>query len=189
MIYELHLTVDAFDTREWITACTDIGVKPLLIRLSAGKHVDQIMCAARVPAKNWDFVLGYAKELESIFHEYGFPTRRIKVEIPISKADVWARSTGLFPVYAEAHYNVDASADPSRVIDYSEEHSLGVSHSSLKGNWWLTWRSRDPIPPDEQMKAFDSLSRHMQIKGINLATYHSESVIFDNNVALDEGWL
>jgi hypothetical protein len=195
MMYELHITVDheapGFYLADWIGFCNRHAIKPLDIRLdsSHAKRPRQVMFA--VVAEHGgptSFAYVWRNEWEAAVLSSGFKILRSKVEVPLDK------SAGIEAVYHECHVKalIPADAVPA-VVDEARDIGWLASWNNLFPDdaglekWYFTLRNKH----DDFKRAghgFAQAYGHIASFNWHTVRMEKETVIYDSNPALDEGW-
>lgn len=191
MLYELHLTTKPeTDPSEWEEVCEDLGVKPLHIELAGGnpRNPRQLMTASTHEGHDGS-AYAWRHNLIAELSFRGFSVIRAKLEVPLDKSALYDK-----PVYHEAH--VKALVPLHKV-------NAAIQRGNLTG--WIM--SRNLLFPE-----VDGLAKVYFTRRIYRASYHEagrrfsdsfgslarsvpwsvrmemETVVVDNNPALDKGW-
>jgi hypothetical protein len=182
MLTEFHITVKANSILEWGRACSTIGVKPLIIRLDKGKHLEQMMCSTVVPMP-LEMTNSYADCLSTSIEKLGFEVLRKKAEVQ------WGER--LHGIYHEAHYEIKPKAFEA-VRWFVEHYKLALSYSTLNGKQWITYRKVESKKLDHTDIYFqmEDIARHLRDDSrCGYVSHHKETVLFDTFQELDAGWL
>jgi hypothetical protein len=196
MIYELHITVDHtkpdFSLDRWQQFCAEGGIKALDIRLDEfqAKNPRQVMFAAvtEIDGPSSGAYL-WRNSWESLVRSEGFDILRSKCEVPLDKSAEFTE-----PVYHECHVKSLIPADVSGIaVDTIHEEGWLASWNELRPNddglekWYFTLRSYGTRYKDAQREFIDA---YAQMAGHHFHTVRmeSETVIYDSNPSLDEGW-
>lgn len=191
MRLETHLTVALSaraepELRAWAVRR---GVKVLCIELARGVTPRQIMLTLYGGTS--------VAQARQVAEALAFDARsicdarpcRIKVETP------WTRNSLVeqAPVYLEHHLRV-TTRDLEALARLAASHASHLSRSAYKTSpdgsqeRFLT-RRFGPSDDAAMSAAFDSLMADLAHAGLQVTKVERERVLFDDNIALDEGWL
>lgn len=191
MLYELHITVDhnrGPSLRRWKELCHGLEAKPLDIRLTGGQNPRQVMFAIVHEGDDSSARL-WQTALTCKVQDNGFHILRTKLEVPLDKSAPYHR-----PAYHEAHvkslipddqvsYIVGTATDLGWIASWN---ALFPKDAGLQ-KWYFTWR--------DYSQSFLAAGRDMsaafaQMTDFNWHTVRmeKETVIYDSNPGLDEGW-
>lgn len=188
----MHLTTGKLSLTEqdaFINFCEQQEVKPLLIELDRGKHIQQPMLSEVAYLPNLEEALKLANHYSSEMQHNGFEVVRIKIEVPATKADLFPKPSAQFNGYFEWHGKVDyEQVDDLTML--CAQHQAHLSLNALKNQTtsrYVTLREYGDFEKFTQRR--EALITAFQEGNWNLRKEHSEYCVYDNNVLLDDGWL
>ncbi|GHG70621.1 hypothetical protein [Comamonas sp. JC664] len=191
MPLETHLTLALPAGRESLLRdwAAGRGVKMLCIELASGVAPRQVMLTLHGDAS----VDEARRRAEALMHEVqglcDAHPRRIKVESRWTEA----RTEATTPAYLEHHVRV-STRDLAALERLAAEHAAHLSRNAYKifpdgiQERFLTQRfgASDTARMDA---AFHALLSALRREGFPVTKVERECVLFDDNLALDEGWL
>lgn len=160
------------------------GCRFLHVVLDSGSHPSQPMLSWR-QAEGVDAALERTRTLAHECERRGMSVLRVKVEVD------QAYPHGLVPRYLEAHFKLELEAGHTRALECLAAE-LGI-HLSRNASWrqagkerrFLTARERDATAA---RALFDRVEAALVGADWPLVEVQREAVLFDSNLALDEGW-
>lgn len=194
MQFETHITVAADTPRkDWSRYCASHSMKPIMIRLMRGQHLDQMMSVARFEAGDQYKAEEFAyRELEEV--QASFDAVRLKMEGPLHRCGESAKFR-----YLESH--IKALVPPEKVTPIVESvpthygvsesiwgafngyRKLFVTHRIYPGWWPAVSLSRYPRMAQEEFaqtfELFDSIATGCE----------NEVVYLDSDESLDKDWM
>jgi hypothetical protein len=200
--FEAHVTIDAGDLDErerFRTACSDIGVKCVLIELPAGVTRSQPMTSTYHRGTLVEVVREVA-DLARTLRQRGFAPTRVKLEavitntgVPLSDDEAKAFPPGnYFEFHVKASLPPDADLETLRAL--CARHSAHLSSNALKreedgrSERFVTQRVYG-VGRHNAESVFEKLMEELQSAGYALSNRLREYTIFDSNVAVDAGWI
>lgn len=191
--YELHLTLVQLalsEEQRFIDFCAGHGGKPLLIELARGKTVSQPMFSEVIPFVSLTEAIAYAKLRVHQLQEAGFAVCRIKLEVPASCASqvVFPGDTASQPYY-EWHGRI-AYENADALLQLCTALQVHLSRNALRRETttrFITLREYGAATLFEQRLTL--LKGGLVKGGWTLFKEHAEYCVYDDHLALDEGWL
>jgi hypothetical protein len=184
MQFEIHITVDSEDFNKWKDVCEKLGLNPLWIQNSKGKHSRQMLCAVDYSG-SFLGVNNQVRELSADIRSAGFKVIRQKIECGFRK---WPSS-----LYNECHIKIILpESENEAVLSFCDVEGISPSWSLIHGipgerKWYLTVRDFNLDSGvalgkfQKAIKAFQE--RFGRVRGVEV-----ETAIFDTNKDLDRGW-
>jgi len=200
--FETHLTValpqegDVDSLRAWGAVR---GLKCTRIVLARGSSVSQPMLT-REGRGVLSEELTKAKAIAAELADAGFRVARIKIEaspfnrdVPLSDADGQAQPPGR---YFEHHVKLllDGSSDIEHVTAIARDHAAHVSRNALRTRddgrteRFVTQRCHR-VGRETAGRMLQDLLRALRASGHDILESESEFVVYDDKLALDDGWL
>ena len=160
------------------------GCRFLHVVLASGSHPSQPMLSWR-QAQGLSAALARTRSLAHELERHGLSVLRVKVEVDA------AHPHGLVPRYLEAHFKLELEQGRTTALERLAAE-LGV-HLSRNASWrqsgkerrFLTARERDATLARTH---FDRVEAALVGADWPLVEVQREAVLFDSNLALDEGW-
>ncbi|MBI3729287.1 MAG: hypothetical protein HY254_13255 [Burkholderiales bacterium] len=191
--FEIHLTVanaQEADVPGFIEFCGEIKAKPLLIELSRGMHTQQLMLSKLLMADQLDAVLKVVKDYGCILNQRAYKTSRLKIEIPLQYAEEYKKSVAMSSdVYYEWHGKINFSRVDD-LLRVCATHGVHLSRNSLRnepGTRFVTLRELGSKAVF--LLRVEALQKSLKDSVWTIMHERFEYCIFDDNCALDHGWL
>lgn len=196
MLFEVHITVDSREIERWKACCQGLGIKPLFIKLSRGKHQYQLLSASTFRG-NREGADDYVSSLHGQIKSNGFASIRTKLECSLDKIP-----GGVVPAYFECHIKfplikhgrgIKTSARKTQTA--ASENLLACDGSLQK--WYLTTRhyfeqgqyNRRKMSDENYARyKFEDIGRKVRVF-LPVRSIDMECVIYDTNPVLDEDWV
>ena len=181
---EVHVTIElgGQDPGVLVAVARAHGCRFLHVLLDAGTHPSQPMLSWR-QAAGVDTALKRAAHLAQTLELQGMKVSRIKIEGKLEAA-VQAQ-------YFEAHFRVELDAGKaSELQPLARELGVHLSRSAFarsvgKEQRYLTARQRTLA---SALVSFEEIETTLASRGWHILSVDREAVIYDSNLALDEGW-
>jgi len=181
---EVHLTVDLEGKHPDLLAALARahGCRFLHVLLDAGTHPSQPMLSWR-QAAGVDTALKRVAELTRALELQGMRVLRVKIEV---KPDASVQ-----PLYFEVHFKVELDrGKASELQALARELDVHVSRSAFarragKEQRFLTARARTLA---NALVSFENIETTLASRGWQVLSGDREAVLYDSNLALDEGW-
>ena len=199
MIYESHVTVTGADVDAFKSACSELGVRPLLIELQSrvGGVYEQLMSSNEYEASSPGAAIDAAVVLGGQFVDRGFSVSRVKVEtVPENPIVPTHKNGGPFSEgqYLETHFKTEtteydalrAAAVLAQRLSYNVK--VHVSRSAWSSTHrYLTMRSRQHL---ETHRIMEDFVRGIVVLGYGLTVTKetTECGVHDSNHSLDAEW-
>lgn len=184
MMFQFHVTLNAVTPERqdlFLALCERSGVKPVLIRLSKGEHVDQPMITAMQQAENLDEALRLMEAHLLEFADHGFRIVRTKAEIDPARNEDYLDERN----YYEWHGLVRCDDDEAlrRVCESLGAH---LSRNALiEGQKFITVRIHDK---DEFYRSVGAIASALRRADFVLLKEKFEYSVHDSSIELDKGW-
>ncbi|OJJ21597.1 hypothetical protein BKI52_13865 [marine bacterium AO1-C] len=188
----MHLTTGILSQQEqeaFVNFCNQQGVKPLLIELARGDYTQQPMLSEIVYLPGLEDALQRANQYSQALRTSGFAVTRLKIEVPATKASLFAESSTNFQRYFEWHGKVDY-ARVDDLLALCTTHEVHLSRNALKNEAntrFVTLREYGNFETFVHRR--NQLITTLTEGAWNLRKQQSEYCVYDNNVFLDSGWL
>ncbi|MFZ6639610.1 hypothetical protein ACO0LL_07675 [Undibacterium sp. TC4M20W] len=191
--FEIHLTVanaQEADIPGFIEFCGEIKAKPLLIELSRGTHSQQLMLSKLLMADQLDAVLEVAKNYGCILNQRAYKTSRLKIEIPLQYAEEYKENVAMSSdVYYEWHGKINFSRVED-LLRFCENHEAHLSRNSLRNEPGMRFVTlRESGSKAAFLRRVDALQKGLKDSVWTIMHERFEYCVFDDNCALDHGWL
>jgi len=181
---EVHLTVELEGKDPDVLAALARfhGCRFLHVLLDTGMHPSQPMLSWR-QAAGVDTALKRAAELAQALELQGMKVLRVKIEV---KPDVAVEAR-----YFEAHFKVEFDdGKVSELQPLARELGVHISRSAFarsagKEQRFLTARQRTLT---SALESFERVETTLTSRGWRVLSVDREAVVYDSNLALDEGW-
>jgi hypothetical protein len=197
--FETHITIGLDDSdkvellQQW-GACH--GLKCLHIVLDRGLTVSQPMLTRRAHG-TLSKELASASKLCNALNDEGFHVTRIKIEAALSNQEIpRTRAEVLSLNYFEHHVKVllRSSADLLALAELAVRHSAHLSRNALASRGdgcherFITQRCPS-VGLDGAREQLDALLKAIVPSGHQVLDVEEEYVVYDSNLAIDDGWI
>jgi hypothetical protein len=190
--FEIHLTTSTLTPAElasFVDACAHLQAKPLVIELARGASPTQPMLGKVVHQPDLAAALAVAAADSSYLRQQGLPTTRTKIETDARYPQLANPAAGPgFTPYFEWHGKVSFQHH-AELLALCERHQAHLSANALRGaanTRFVTLREFGPAVEFERRVA--TLAADLQSRW-PLLKQEAECCLYDNNTALDTGWL
>lgn len=190
--FEIHITIENLSSnrqQDFLDFCVTNEAKPLLIELSKGDFIHQLMLSKVVYSNSLDHILAVSTEIAKAMNTQNFLIKRLKIEIPSNYSDLLKEYSSSFDKYFEWHGKVNYT-QPDKLLDICKKHKVHLSLNSLRNETntrFITLREFGTKPKFENRIL--SLLNDLQTGNWEVLKQQSEYCIYDNNNFLDHGWL
>ncbi len=202
--FEAHITVGELQGDQlayFKLVCQDLGVKPILIQLSRGKHVMQPMTSSN-HAGTLEQVVTRLKEIAEEFRhpKNSWNVTRIKVEAAPWNTDIPQNNNeaSKHPEtnYFEYHLKLLLGGEEERITaKYAcELHGAHLSSNAFKKRSdgkienFATMRSYGTGKAEAEL-LFEAFRQDMEKSQIEVGKSVLEYTVYDTNLGLDDAWL
>ncbi len=190
--FETHITVHDFEKKreqEFVQFCEERASKPLIIELSKGECVKQPMLSKVTFANELDLILEHAQIIAKQLEESSFVVKRIKIEVPSTKAYLFQKNSLASNNYFEWHGKIKL-LEIDKLLLICKNHEVHLSQNSLKNESEMRFVTLREFGNE---KVFENrvynLINELNIGGWQVLKQQSEYCIYDDNKLLDKGWL
>jgi hypothetical protein len=190
--FEIHLTTSTLTHAElasFVDACGHLQAKPLVIELARGACPTQPMLGKVVHQPDLAAALAVAAADSAYLRQQGLPTTRTKIETDARYPQLATPAAGPgFTPYFEWHGKVPFQHH-AELLALCERHRAHLSANALRGaaaTRFVTLREFGPAAEFERRVA--ALAADLQARW-PLLKQEAECCLYDNNTALDTGWL
>lgn len=190
--FEVHITVEeAVDVERFSEDCKELGVKPIILDLYAGKTtIKDVMTSSHFRGNTRD-AMTYAKRLAEGLREMGYRVLREKIEtVPWHPAALVNASKA--SAYFEAHV---AFLPDERLADFARLHNIHLSRNTMKKNGDVVTMGTYRVDASEtNSRAFgnavENICKHAELVGLKIKSKpHTEYSLWDTNEKHDGEWL
>ncbi|MFI6582586.1 hypothetical protein [Embleya sp. NPDC050493] len=195
--FETHVTVDTEDVDALARRAGGYGMGLTHIVLARGRTVSQPMLTDRATT-TLARARGRAAELAAVLREDGYPVTRIKIEAApwhpgVPRTDAAARALGP-GLYFEHHLKLVLTGDADVTVLAAEVvgHGAHLSHNARRiradgrSERFVTQRCHRV---GDESAAAATAALVTALADYEIASVEREFVVYDDNGALDDGWL
>ncbi|WP_118972357.1 hypothetical protein [Taibaiella koreensis] len=191
--YELHLTLRGLEQGEeqaFLDFCARNAAKPLLIELARGQTSSQPMFSKVVSCLSIQEALRQMRANAALLEVAGYSVCRLKMEVPAACAcRATLPETADFQPYYEWHGRI-AYREVAALHLLCARFAVHLSRNALRQEAetrFITLREYG----DEQhfSTRLDVLKSELEAGAWTLFKEQSEYCVYDDNLALDKGWL
>lgn len=190
--FETHITVDDFEKnreQEFVQFCNERVSKPLMIELSKGECLKQPILSKVTFANKLELILEKAQIIAKQLEQNNFVVKRIKIEVPSTKAYLFQKSNLASNNYFEWHGKIKL-LEINKLLLVCKNHEVHLSQNSLKNECEMRFITLREFGNE---KVFENriynLIDVLNIGGWQVLKQQSEYCVYDNNKLLDNGWL
>ena len=195
MNYEIHITLQVSDKKQFVNDCNEIGVKPIVIETQNNTDFsEQVMTSSKHSGSHYSFVLD---ELCNKFLDKGYKILRKKVEIQPEEEKNYEH------IYYESHLRLKLPKDfeYNTLYELCKEHNFHLSKNLFKKDenyiWqMITYRSTvAQLYPDGKdtldcfMWCIEIMKAELKSIGIFYDKVEIEECVYDTNEEIDKSWL
>jgi hypothetical protein len=190
--FEIHLTTEVLEStqvKEFVDFCLLNNCKPLIIDLAKGDVSNQPMLSAVLFSRDVNEALFKANAISVSLNNTGFPTNRIKIEVPSAHFEKFKNFQPGFEKYFEWHCKV-VYINVAGLNEMCEKHNVHLSKNSLKNESntrFITLREFGTKQDFE--KRIDEVVHKLNAGNWTILKQEAEYCIYDSNSILDNGWI
>lgn len=193
MDFEIHITVNDLKIEEkesFIEFCKSEGVKPVMIVLDKGNHINQPMITTVIKRKDFQEAHKEVERLVTNFKNNGFTVVRKKVEISPKETTYFHQPIVKNSTpYFEWHGKVEVD-DVPMLKTLCAGHGGHISRNSLKADGRLRFITvREYKGSEPFYERVEHIHRILDENGIELLKEEFELCIYDSREELDSGWI
>ncbi len=193
MEFQFHITVREFkldDKEKFIKLCEDERVKPLLIVLNKGNHIDQPMFTKNVESNDFNEANEEIEAIVKRLHENGFEIVRKKVEVSPKQESYFNNPLNKnSKPYFEWHGKVKIYDIPM-VEKLCKDLGGHISRNSLDEQGKVRFITvREYESKEKFHERVEKLVFILNENSIEMIKEKYELCIYDNKEELDSGWV
>lgn len=190
--FQIHVTlkeVNLADKNRFLKICSDEQVKPLIIELPKGEHINQPMFTKLIQGISLEEALNSIKETAKVFEKNEFVINRVKIEIAPENYHLFLNiKTKYFQPYYEWHCKVVVERN-ILLEELCRKYNAHLSLNSLDNDQtkYITIREF------ENKESFYNNVRNLETKILDgswkIVKQKFEYCIYDSKLELDNGWV
>lgn len=199
-VFEIHITINCDNNDElnlFLECCKKNNIKPIIIELSNGDYVRQVMTSSFIVGNYKDEIIEKTKQVvNKLFENTKLYSKimRVKIESLARNPGVPLDNNAETDKYFEFHYKISISnpEDYEYVKTMIKKYDGRLSRNAFKNmetnkHYFITKRVHNS-GQNYALDQYNELNDVLTINGYQPIKSEAEFVVFDSNYNLDSGW-